>query len=236
MKIAILVPFYNESKNLIYFIKEWENYLKNKSIFNKKLIFIFIDDGSSDNSSKIIKDQIKKLRYVVVKKKNSGHGDTCKFGYDLIIKKYKNYKYILQIDSDNQCDPKYFSKIYNIARVQNNNFIFGYRYKRQDGYLRFLISRVMSFSVFLKKLIYVKDLNTPYRMMKTDELKKILIILKKNKDFNKIELFNCLLSLGIQKNYKIKWINIKFRKRKYGNSKYNFLKMLNLYLNFIYKI
>ena len=236
MKIAILVPYYNEEQNLKFFIKEWENFLSKKREISKNLLFIFIDDGSTDKSSKIIKNKSKKLKYVIVKKKNSGHGDSCKFGYKLILKKYKNYDYIFQIDSDNQCDPKYFTKIYDLIKSNKYNFIFGYRKTREDGYLRFIISRIMSVTFFLKKFIYIKDLNTPYRMMKVFALKKVLYILNKNKEYKKISLFNCVVSFGIKKYSDLKWVNINFRKRRYGNSKYNFLKMLNLYLNFIYRI
>ena len=68
------------------------------------------------------------------------------------------------------------------------------------------------------------------------ELKKVLRILSKNSNYEKIQLFNCLMSYGIKKYSDINWINIKFRKRIYGNSNYNLLKMLTLFLNFIYRI
>lgn len=236
MKIAILVPFYNEEKNLISFIKEWETFLNLKKKFRNNLLFFFIDDGSYDNSVLEIKKNIKKLKYKVVSKKNSGHGNTCKFGYKLIVKKYKHYDYLLQIDSDNQCDPKYISRLYELIKTKNYNFIFGYRKKREDGFLRFVISRIMSFTLFIKKFLYIKDLNTPYRIMKISELQKVLNFLKQNKSYDKIELYNCVVSYGIKKTNTINWININFRNRYYGKSKYNFSKMFKMYINFILKI
>ena len=61
----------------------------------------------------------KKIKFQIIHKKNSGHGDTCRYGYNLIIKKYKYFDYILQIDSDNQCDPKYLIKICQIINKKN---------------------------------------------------------------------------------------------------------------------
>ena len=72
--------------------------------------------------------------------------------------------------------------------------------------------------------------------MNVKELKKILISVDKNKRYNNIRLFNCALSYAIQKNSKIYWINIKFRKRVFGKSHYNFLNMSKQFINLLVKI
>ena len=72
--------------------------------------------------------------------------------------------------------------------------------------------------------------------MRVRELKKVLNFINKVKKYNNIELFNCLLSSVIQKQYSIKWINISFRKRYFGTSKYNFSKMLSMFINLILKV
>lgn len=235
IKIAILIPYYNEEKNLNHFINEWENFSKSNKQLSKSLFFLFFDDGSIDNSTKILKKKIKKIKYRIVRKKNSGHGDTCKFGYQYILKKFNNFDYVLQIDSDNQCDPKYLLKFYDLVVKKKYNFIFGYRKVREDGFFRLIISRVMSFTFFLKKFLYIKDLNTPYRLMRINELKKVFKIINKTKQYNNVMLFNCLLSYVIQKKYNIHWLDISFRKRCFGTSKYNFSKMLLMFINLILK-
>lgn len=148
----------------------------------------------------------------------------------------KKFDYLLQIDSDNQCDPKYMSKFYDLIKNKNYKFIFGFRKSREDGFLRVFISRILSLSILIKKNIYIKDLNTPYRLMNIKELKKILIKIDKNKKYKNISLFNCVLSYEIQKNNKISWIDIKFRKRIFGSTKYNFLDMIKIYTNLLIKI
>lgn len=235
MKIAIIVPFYNEENNLTYFINEWEKFLNSKKKISSVFFFYFINDGSTDNSVNEIKKKIKKLNYKIIDKKNSGHGDTCRFAYNLIVNK-KKFDYLLQIDSDNQCDPKYISKFYDLIKNKNYKFIFGFRKSREDGFLRVFISRILSLSILIKKNIYIKDLNTPYRLMNIKELKKILIKIDKNKKYRNISLFNCVLSYEIQKNYQISWVDIKFRKRIFGSTKYNFLDMLKIYINLLIKI
>lgn len=232
MRIAIVVPFFNEEKNLIFFVKEWNNYfIKNKF---RNITFFFIDDGSTDKSLVCLKNALlsSRLNYKLLIKKNSGHGSTCEFGYKYIIK--KNFDYLLQIDSDNQCDPNYFSKFYDKIKNKNFNFIFGYRKSREDGNYRILMSRLMALTLYLKKRIYIKDLNTPYRIMNVDKLKNILK--KINRENKNVELFNCMLSYEIVKKYEINWIDIKFRKRYYGSTKFSMTKMLKLFSNFIINI
>ena len=235
-RIAIVVPFYNEEDNLIFFIKEWEKFLTTKKIYRNLLFFYFINDGSTDQSLKKINQNVKKLKFKIINKKNSGHGDTCNFAYNMITKNKKNFEYLLQIDSDNQCDPKYLVDFISLLKLKKYNFIFGFRKYRQDGYLRILISRILSFTFYLKKFIYIKDLNTPYRLMKINNLKTILSNIKKKKKYIPVKLFNCVLSYEISLRNNIKWVNINFRKRKFGKSKFNFISMLKMYLNFFIKV
>ena len=65
MKIAIIIPFYNEEQNLHYFLKEWNNFLK--SLRKKKYVlnFFFINDGSTDYSVEIIKKNSDKYEYIL---------------------------------------------------------------------------------------------------------------------------------------------------------------------------
>ena len=235
-KIAVTVPFYNEQDNLIFFVKEWEKFVTTKKSYRNLLFFYFINDGSTDQSVKKIKQNVKKLKFRIINKKNSGHGDTCNFAYNMISKNKKNFEYLLQIDSDNQCDPKYLVDFIKLLKSKNYNYIFGFRKYRQDGYLRILISRILSITFFIKKFIYIKDLNTPYRLMKIDNLKRILLNIKKKKKYIPIKLFNCVLSYEISLKDNIKWVNINFRERKYGKSKFNFASMLKMYLNFFIKV
>ena len=66
MRIAIIVPFYNEKDNLPFFINEWESYLNFNKKLRNKFFFIFINDGSTDDSLKQIKNNIKSLKFKII--------------------------------------------------------------------------------------------------------------------------------------------------------------------------
>ena len=137
-----------------------------------------------------------------------------------------NFNFILQIDSDNQCDPIHFKKL--VLQSKKNDIVFGYRVRREDGFLRLIFSRILSCVIFLRSGIYLKDPNVPYRLIKTGIMRKVIYKIPK-----KINLTNCYLTYLLEKNFKIKWIKINFRKRLFGETNYNFLSMLKLIFNLI---
>jgi dolichol-phosphate mannosyltransferase len=55
LKISVIIPFINEAQNLISFKAAIDDYFINNSKENK-LEFLFVDDGSTDDSVKIIRD------------------------------------------------------------------------------------------------------------------------------------------------------------------------------------
>ena len=221
MKLAIIVPVYNEEKNIKKLINDWDKEIKKSYI--KKYKFIVLNDGSKDNTNSVIKS-LKNNKIIYISHKNIGHGNTCLKGYKLAIK--LDFNYIMQIDSDNQCDPIYFKHF--LKEIKNNNAVLGNRVSREDGIIRIVFSRILSFLIFLKTFTFVKDANVPYRIIKKDVLKKLVNKISKN-----IELKNCHLSYLLERNYKIKWISINFRKRYYGETKYGFSKLVRQVLNLL---
>ena len=103
--------------------------------------------------------------------------------------------------------------------------------RRNDGKQRILFSKILSLLVFFKKGIYVKDLNVPYRLIKSDLLKLCV-----NKISNKIILKNVQLSYLIRSRARIAYVPMTFLKRTYGSSKYNYRSLLKQLVNLIIHI
>lgn len=90
--ISIIVPIYNAEKYLNKCIESLINQTK------KELEFILINDGSTDNSEKIIKSyKDKRIKYF--KNENQGIGKTRNFGIEKATGKY-----IMFVDSDDYID------------------------------------------------------------------------------------------------------------------------------------
>ena len=222
MSLAIIIPVYNEEKNINKLIRNWRRQVSKN--YNKPYKFIIINDGSTDGTSKVLNKFKKNKKFKIINKKNEGHGLTCLLGYKKAI--LGNFNFILQIDSDNQCDPIYLKKF--ILQSKKNDIVFGYRTKREDGYLRLIFSRLLSAIIFIRSGVYLRDPNVPYRLIKTQIMKKVIYKIPKN-----IILTNCYLTYLLEKNFRIKWVEINFRKRLFGQTKYNFISMLKLISNLV---
>lgn len=95
--LYILLPAYNEEKNIFKILKRIKKIKKKISPFK----IILIDDCSKDNTKKLIK---KKYNFALIykrHKKNKGLSLTLETGFKLISNKAKKNDIVVTLDSDN---------------------------------------------------------------------------------------------------------------------------------------
>lgn len=204
--VWVVMPVYNEEEAVPQVIKEWSETLLGLGL---KYTLCILNDGSKDSTmSKLRECEQNYPNIFIVDKKNTGHGQSCITGYKIALE--KGAEWVFQIDSDGQCDPRYFKDF--IPFTQAYKAIFGFRKTRDDGFQRFLISRVVSMFTFFATGVWVKDANVPYRLIHKDLM--AAIVHKIPGDFH---LANIFVSVLCQKNTPIKWVNIHFRDRAGGS-------------------
>jgi len=114
MKIITVLPAFNEEKKISRIIRN----IKKLKIVNK---IIVVDDGSTDNTSKISR---KVGAGVIRYKKNRGVGYATKLGLKEATR--QNPDIIIFLDSDGQHDPKYIPKF--IEKIKNGyDYVYGLR-------------------------------------------------------------------------------------------------------------
>ena len=196
------MPVYNEEISLGHVIAGWYPVIEK---YCTTFTFCVLNDGSKDNTLNIANELKKKYPNLkVIDKPNTGHGQTCAFGYQMALD--NGAEWVFQIDSDGQCDPQYFSKF--AEQATNHKVLYGYRAKREDGFQRYLVSRVVTLFTLAATGVWVRDANVPYRLMHKTSLQTI--IQKIPKDFH---LSNILVAVLQKKNNKIHWIDITFLDR-----------------------
>lgn len=109
MKVSVIVPVYNVEK----YIKKCLNSLVNQTLDEVEIVVV--NDGSPDNSQRIIDEYTKKYKNVKsYVKENGGLSDARNYG----IKKATG-KYISFVDSDDYIRKDMLEKMYNYA-IQKN--------------------------------------------------------------------------------------------------------------------
>lgn len=122
MLISIIVPVYNEEKT-IKKILEKINVLKiwNDSNFQKEIIVV--DDKSTDETSKILKENPDFFSKLVTNEKNYGKGFSVKKGLEV-----STGEYILIQDADEEYDPNDYEKFIECIQKFNADLVIGSRF------------------------------------------------------------------------------------------------------------
>lgn len=110
-KVSLIVPIFNSSK----YLKKCINSLLNQTL--KDIEIILINDGSKDESDKIIKEyKDKRIKYI--SKENEGIGKTRNRGI-----KEATGEYIAFVDSDDYLNEQFCEHMYNKAHQDNCDLV-----------------------------------------------------------------------------------------------------------------
>ncbi len=219
-KLFIVIPVYNEEANIKAVIEDWYPIVE-KHNGNGKSRLVVIDDGSKDNTYSIIEECAKKYPLIkAITKPNEGHGATIWYGYHDAIQNGADY--IFQTDSDGQTLPSEFEQFWDCK--EDYEMVIGNRSKREDGFSRYLVTKVLKIVLKLCFGVTVTDANTPFRLMKADVLKENLKWMPP-----KFNLCNVIISvIYAKKNYRVKYMPITFRPRQGGVNSINLKKIFKI--------
>lgn len=213
-KIYFVLPTYNEEANIEEVIREWHPICEKIQAEGHEAKLVIANDGSKDNTFGILEGLQAKYAYLVaLDKPNSGHGATVLFLYHYAIEQGADY--IFQTDSDGQTRPDEFWQMWE--NREQYDFQIGTRGGRQDGANRVFVTKTLRLVVWMMFHVWVKDANTPFRLMKVEKLKPILEIVPK--DYNLANV--AISSIAVRWNYNIGWYPITFRPRQGGVNSIN---------------
>ncbi len=166
-KVSIVIPLFNEEESLNPLTNEIRKALKQLEMGFE---VIFVDDGSTDGSLKIVKDicrQDKRFKYVSFRK-NYGKSAALQTGF-----KHVTGDVVVTMDADLQDDP---NEIPNLLKKLNEGFdlVSGWKKKRHDPFIKKQSSKFFNFVTRLMSGIKLHDFNCglkAYRREVTDNIK-----------------------------------------------------------------
>ena len=217
--LSIVFPLYNEAQRLFYTIKDIERFSKKKII--KNIEYIFVDDGSTDNSTQILKKFFKKKKFskfrLIKIKKNLGKGNALKKGISLA----KN-EWILTLDTDISVSLLQLNDWIKKKYIKKNVFIYFGSRTLKSSKIEFKIHRhILGFVfTFLLKILFqvnIKDTQCGFKLYKNKTAK---LLFKKVKDKGYVHDVEVVL-LSKKYNFTIKELPVAWTHR--DDSKLNLL-------------
>ena len=220
MDISIVIPLYNEEESLPELYAWIERVMKAN---NFTFEVIFINDGSKDNSWKVIEslsqqsEQVKGIKF----RRNYGKSPALYCGF-----KEAMGDVVITMDADLQDSPDEIPELYNMITKQGFDLVSGYKEKRYDPLSKTLPTKL--FNATARKISGIKnlhDFNCGLKAYRKDVIKNIEVYgemhryipyLAKNAGFEKI-------------GEKV----VQHQARKYGTSKFGLNRFFNGYLDLI---
>lgn len=216
--ISIVVPCYNEEKAIPLFFEEIEKIHKE---FNKKYAetfeYIFVDDGSTDNTPDILKELSKHINYIILSR-NFGKESAMYAG----LKAAKG-NYVAIMDVDLQDPPQLLFEMYESIKNSEYDCAAARRCDREgEPPIRSFFAR--KFYKLINKIsdADIADGARDYRLMKRKVVDSILSI----KEYNRF-------SKGIfgWVGFKTQWIPYTNVERIAGETKWSFWKLFKYSLD-----
>ena len=219
-KLYIVIPAYNEEANIEQCINDWYPIVK-KHNGNGESRLVIIDDGSKDDTYKIMKKYAEDLPlFEPLTKPNGGHGPTVLYGYQYAIGQKADY--IFYLDSDGQTNPEEFEQFWNERKQYGA--ILGNRVSRGDGKDRKFVENTVCFLLRIIFGVKVRDANAPFRLMQTEVVSKY--INKLPADFNIPNIMFTTYFVHFKE--KVKFIPISFQPRQGGKNSINIKKIIKI--------
>lgn len=163
--LTIFFPCYNDSKTIGKLVKEA---LRVAKTLVKDYEVLVIDDGSTDNSRKILQELAKKEKHfrLIVHPKNRGYGGALRTGF-----KEAKGDLIFYTDGDGQYDVAELPLLFSLL-TSDISFVNGIKMERKDPTYRIFIGNLYNFFVRWAFWLPVYDTDCDFRLIRKSLLNK----------------------------------------------------------------
>jgi len=174
MKLSIIIPCFNEKE----FLSELISLVKGSPVKEKEVIFV--DDGSNDGTTDLIKNRLEQeVDSVVYHTKNMGKGAAIRSGL-----KYVTGDLVIIQDADLEYDPKEYPKLMAPILEGKADVVFGSRFlgegpHRVHLFWHFVGNKFLTILSNMFTNLNLTDMETCYKLFRTDIIKQIDIAQKR---------------------------------------------------------
>lgn len=205
MDISVVIPVYNESESLTALHEQLTRNLKE---IGGQYEIIFVDDGSSDDSYRVMEklhQQDKAHVKVIQFRRNFGKAAGLAAGFDLA-----QGEIIFTLDADLQDDPDEMHKF--IEKLDEGyDFITGWKFPRHDPLSKTLPSKLANGTIRMTTGVSVHDMNCGFKAMRKEVAKELHLY---------GDMHRYIPVMVSWRGFRATEVKVKHHPRKYGMSKY----------------
>lgn len=216
--ISIIIPLYNEEKNILILHKGISDVMKS---IKKSYEILFIDDGSEDRTGEFARGIISKdiNSKLIELKRNFGQTAAFSAGFDNAAGKI-----IITMDGDLQNDPHDIPKL--LRKIgEGYDVVSGWRYNRKDSLGKKLPSLFSNWLARKLTKAEIHDSGCSLKAYKAEAIKGVRIY---------GEMHRFIPALCFVKGYRIGEIKVNHHPRRFGKTKYGTRRLINGFLDLMY--
>ena len=167
MNISVIVPLFNEEKSLSELCAWIEKVMKTHSFSYEVLL---IDDGSKDNSWKMVEELSSENRNIKGFKfrRNYGKSAALNIGFSKA-----QGDVVITMDADLQDSPDEIPELYNKIVVEDYDLVSGWKKKRYDPITKTIPTKLFNWAARKASGIYLHDFNCGLKSYKNTVVKSI---------------------------------------------------------------
>lgn len=201
-KISVVVTVYNEEENIKPLVEQITT-----ALTGENYEIVYVDDGSTDNTVKILHELDHSRLKIVEFKKNYGQSLALMAGID-----QASGEFIATMDGDLQNDPADIPMMMQILEGGDYDMVAGNRANRKDGmFLRKIPSKIANYIIRTAGGVKLKDYGCALRVFRADLAKDLGLY---------GELHRFIPLMAHLEGGRITQVDVRHHARQFGRSKY----------------
>jgi glycosyltransferase involved in cell wall biosynthesis len=223
--ISLVIPLYNEAESLPELTEQIYDSIQKSNLHTllghqPTFEILFINDGSTDGSDKVIKQLIEKYHEVKLISFRRNYGKSA--GLDAGFKAAQG-KYVITMDADLQDNPYEIEPL--IRKLEEGyDLISGWKKKRYDPISKTLPSKLFNFVTGLLSGVHIHDFNCGLKAYRNEVVKAVQVY---------GEMHRYIPVLAKWNGFRVSELAVQHRARKYGYSKFGLSRFFNGFLDLL---
>lgn len=217
IQLSIVIPLFNEEESLPE-LHTWIKTVLEKNNFSYEVIFI--DDGSKDNSWKIIEELSSKFSNVfgIKFQRNYGKSAALNVGFEL-----STGEVVITMDADLQDSPEEIPELYKMVVEQDFDLVSGWKEKRYDPISKTIPTKMFNWATRKMSKIELHDFNCGLKAYKKKVVKSIEVYGEMHRYIPVIAKWAGFTKIGEK--------SVQHQARKYGVTKFGLERFINGFLD-----